>query len=80
MLMFVARIFGGRDVVRVGESEDEPICMIFVPATAIPWENTIASKEIAIGGTDDTERGSFVVTLFVKFCCFETITCEIINK
>ena len=68
------RIFCGRDVVRVGESEAEPICMIFACASAVPWKDTVASKEMAIVGADDTECGSFVVTLFVKVCCCKTIT------
>ena len=42
-------VFGGRDVVRVGEGEDERAHMCFVrPATA-PRQRSVSTKEVAIG-------------------------------
>jgi hypothetical protein len=45
-IRIAARILGGRDVVRVGESEDECLCTILPTARGIPMERSETTKEI----------------------------------
>ena len=74
-VLWIARILGGRDVVRVGESEDEPFCMILGSiGGAIPVERSESTKEISVCRTDDSECGSFVVTQFVEISCCKSIS------
>ena len=59
---------------RVGEGEDEAFCMVLVVVGAVPWKNTVSTKEMAIAGSDDGEGGSFVVAVLVEVGCCESIS------
>ena len=71
---WVARVLGGRDVVRVGEGEDEAFCMVLAATGAVPWKNAVSTKEMAIAGSDDGEGGSFVIAMLVKVSHCESIS------
>ena len=67
LVVWVARVLGGRDVVRVGEGEDEAFCMVLgAIGGAVPWKNAVSTKEMAIAGSDNGEGGSFVVAALVE--------------
>ena len=66
LVVWVARVLGGRDVVRVGEGEDEAFCMVLVATGAVPWKSAVSTKEIAIAGLDNGDGGSFVVAALVE--------------
>ena len=75
LVRWVARVLGGRDVVRVGEGEDEAFCMILVAlGGAVPWKNAVSTKEMAIAGSDDGEGGSFVVAVLVEVGCCKSLS------
>ena len=75
LVRWVARVLGGRDAVRVGEGEDEALCMVLgVVRGAVPWKNAVSTKEMAIAGSDDGEGGSFVVAALVEVRCCESIS------
>ena len=74
LVRWVARVLGGRDVVRVGEGEDEAFCMVLPAVGAVPWKNAVSTKEMAIAGSDDGEGGSFVVAMLVEVCYCKSIS------
>ena len=73
LVVWVARVLGRRNVVRVGEGEDEAFCMALVVVGAVPWKNAVSTKEMAIAGSDDGEGGSFVVAALVEVRCCKSI-------
>ena len=48
LAIWAARVLGGRDVVRVGEGEDEAFYMVLVAAGVVPWKRSVATKEMTI--------------------------------
>jgi hypothetical protein len=67
-------ILGWRNVVGIGEDEDETICVCFFCICAVPGDWRITLKEVIVLRTDDIDSGFLIVTMFVKVLCVKSIT------
>jgi hypothetical protein len=74
VVVVVVCILGWRNVVGIGEGEDEAICVCSICICAVPGDWRITPKEVIVLRTDDSDSGSLVVTMFVKVLCIKSIT------